>query len=160
MAGRKSKDKGADFERLVAKMFANVYGMLFRRTPLSGGWAKDADVAAGDLVCVDDPDFGYCVECKKEEGWCLESLFTDKHAWFDAWWKQLVEECPEDKEPLLVFSRNYMPIFVAVRSAAIYGFSFQFLFLHHESEEQAIVVALLEDFLEWDTENVDDWTTV
>lgn len=170
MSGRKSKNKGAGFERQVAKMFSEAYGLEFRRTPLSGGWAKDSDVAAGDLVCVDDPDFPYCIECKKSEGWKLESLFTDNHAWFDNWWKQVVDECPEDKEPILVFSRNRMPIFVAVRTdmflrhtvcdeqngklylPVYHPFIGSHIFLKYT---ESIMVILLSDFLEWDTELVD-----
>jgi len=111
--GAKSKRKGATFELKIAEMFTEAFGKEFRRTPLSGGWAKGTDEVAGDLVCVNDLDFPYSIECKKAEGWFLDSLFTDQHAWFDAWWTQAVAECPDGKSPLLVFSRNRMPTYVA-----------------------------------------------
>lgn len=117
MAGKRSKDKGAAFERLIARKFSETFDTILKRTPLSGGWAKEYEGAAGDLVCVDeDFDFPFCVECKNEEGWRLESLFTDNHAWFDRWWAQLMRECPPTKVPILVFSRNRTPVFVACRS--------------------------------------------
>ena len=113
--GRKSRNKGAGFERHIAKLFSEALGLTFRRTPLSGGWAQAAEVAAGDIVCVDDSAFAFCIECKKAEGWRTHSLLTDNHKWFDNWWAQVVEECPSGKIPLLVFSRNYLPVFVATK---------------------------------------------
>lgn len=106
--------KGASFERTVAKLFSEALGVKLRRTPLSGGWSHDNPDTAGDLVCVEG-DFLYCVECKCAEGWKLESLFTDSHKWFDNWWGQLMDECPSDKIPILVFSRARQPIFAAMR---------------------------------------------
>lgn len=110
-----SKRKGDGFERKIAKVFADALGLEIRRTPLSGGWARGNPNVYGDLVCVDPgPEaFPYCVECKNEEGWRLESLFTFNHAWFDRWWHQLQNERPGNKVPLLVFSRAYAPIFVS-----------------------------------------------
>lgn len=112
MTGSRSKDKGSSFERQVAKILGDAYGVKLRRTPMSGGWAQGYDNAAGDLTCLEG-EFPYCVECKKEEGWRLDSLFGDDHKWFDNWWDQLIHECPANKQPLLVFSRNRAPIFVA-----------------------------------------------
>lgn len=153
--GKKSRDKGAAFEREVAKLFSEAYGLEFRRTPLSGGWAKDADVAAGDLVCIDDPDFPYMIECKKAENWKFESLFTDNHTWFDNWWEQAVEECPDSKEPLLVFSRNYMPILVAVSIDAGFGIHCP-MFASLAWNGYRIIIANLGDFLYWDTEDLNN----
>lgn len=110
--GKKSKNKGSGFERQVGKILSDAFGVELRRTPMSGGWATGYDNAAGDLTCLDG-DFPYCVECKKSEGWRLDSLFTNDHQWFDDWWAQLIRECPSTKQPLLVFSRNRAPIFVA-----------------------------------------------
>lgn len=112
---KNSRDKGNSFELLVAKAFNQHFAPhKFRRTPLSGGWSDKAD-AKGDIVCIDDKsDFLYCVECKNAEGWTLESLFTDKHKWFDDWWTQAISECPKGKIPMLVFTRNHMPAFAAM----------------------------------------------
>jgi hypothetical protein len=111
---KNSRAKGNSFELQVAKAFSQHFGCKFRRTPLSGGWSEKAETK-GDIVCVDRDDFPYCVECKNAEGWHLESLFTDKHEWFDAWWLQVTSECPEGKVPLLVFTRNFCPAFAAVK---------------------------------------------
>ena len=116
--GHKSRNKGAAFENKIARMIGSALGVALRRTPLSGGWACGSANVAGDIVCVDDNiNFPYCVECKKQEGWKLESLLTRNHAWFDVWWDQLIVECPNEKLPVLVFSRNYQPEFVAVKAS-------------------------------------------
>lgn len=109
--------KGSNYENKIAKLFGEAFGMEFRRTPLSGGWAKGNPGVAGDLVCMDmDPgDFLWHIECKNAEGWKLESLFTSKHKWFDDWWDQAVRECPDGKSPVLVFSRAYIGDFAACR---------------------------------------------
>ena len=111
---KNGKAKGSGFERLVAKAFSDVFGVEFRRTPMSGGWSHDNPQVAGDLVCMDPTfDFPFCIECKNSEGWKLESLFTDNHKWFDDWWKQLIRECPVGKAGILVFTRNRAPVFAA-----------------------------------------------
>jgi len=145
--GQKSKNKGAIFELKVAKLLAAAYGVELRRTPMSGGWAQGYDDAAGDIVCVKGL-FPYCVECKKQEGWRLESLFTGDHAWFDAWWSQMIDECPDDKDPLLIFSRNFMPIFVASTLELMDGCPDPKMFLTWN--DNIIVVTLLENFLTWE----------
>ena len=151
--GKKSRDKGARFELEVAKLFSNAYDLEFRRTPLSGGWAKDADVAQGDIVCLDDDEFAYCIECKNQEGWKFESLFTSSHSWFDAWWNQAVDECPDDKDPLLVFSKNYTPIFVAMSSDIGFGIQTK-AFASLVWNGDRIVITDLESFLDWDSEYI------
>jgi len=153
MSGKKSRNKGAGFERLIANMFAEAYGVSFRRTPLSGGWAAEFADAAGDIVCVEPNkfeskhgfSFHYCIECKKSEGWKFGSLFTESHMWFDNWWKQLEEECPGDKIPLLVFSQNYSPIWLVAKFDTLSGCPGARMTFSCNGEE--LVVVLLEEFL-------------
>ncbi len=146
--GRMSRNKGAGFERVVAKALEQAFGVRMKRTPLSGGWAKDFPEVAGDVVCIEpDTEFMYCVECKKEEQWKLESLFSDRHAWFDGWWAQLIRECPNGKIPLLVFARNRIRAFVAGRKEDLEGCSDTFITLRHENID--IIVVTFESFLEW-----------
>lgn len=146
-----SRDKGIRFERKIAKAFSESLGLDIRRTPLSGGWAKGSAEVAGDLVCVDNPDdFPYHVECKCSEGWKLESLFTDQHKWFDDWWEQCVTECPEGKIPLLVFTRNYTPEFVALKFPDWDTIDFEMIegpIMDLRWLEYSIVIMLLNDFI-------------
>lgn len=147
--GKRSRDKGAGFERQVAKIFGEAYGIKLRRTPMSGGWAQGAEEVAGDLVSVDpDYEFAYCVECKKQEGWRLESLLTGNHTWFDDWWRQLMNECPNDKTPLLVFSRNRAPIFVAGLFGAI---CCETQYLVTFVDNMMVTVVLLDELIKRDT---------
>lgn len=150
--GKRSRDKGAAFENEIAKKFSYAYGLEFRRTPLSGGWAKDADIAQGDIVCIDDDEFPYLIECKKQEGWTFESLFTSKHSWFDKWWGQAVEECPESKEPLLVFSKNYAPVFIAIPCKLCVGLVAD-MFASLLTSTERVTITDLDSFLEWDKTN-------
>ena len=112
--GEKSRRKGANFERKIAKALTEALGVEFRRTPLSGGWADSSQVA-GDIVPIENFDFPFSLECKNVEGWTLESLFNGDDAWLKTWWEQCVNETPEGKTPLLIFTKNYAPTFVMGR---------------------------------------------
>lgn len=123
--GVNGRKKGAGQELKVAKLFTEWFGAETYRTPGSGGWAtrktnKNLN-ASGDLVC-EDPTFPFCVEVKKVEGWDLTSLFDPKQkALFFKWWKQCVDETPEDKIPLLVFNKNGTQELCAMRDKDIAG---------------------------------------
>lgn len=108
-ARKRSKLKGSGNERSVSKLFTAWCGHVVRRTPQSGGWAGPAFGVSGDLVCA-SKHFPFHVECKKREDWQLDDLITgvrvkDERS-IQEWWKQTVESCPKNKEPLLVFTRN------------------------------------------------------
>jgi hypothetical protein len=127
--GRKPKNsraKGAAYELKIAKKLAAWCGEILRRTPMSGGWSKDAAFGVGgDLVC-DNPCFSYHVEMKKREGWRLEDLLTGANnvgsISIRSWWDQTVRESAHTgKIPLLVFSRNLLPDLVMVRAASYAG---------------------------------------
>lgn len=62
-AGKKSKTKGNNFERKVAKMLSQWWGSKFYRTPMSGGSKlKEGFHLAGDVV-TDDLTFCFHTEC-------------------------------------------------------------------------------------------------
>jgi len=117
-AGKRSKRKGNSNEREVAKMLAAWWGSgEWMRTPSSGGWGRSKQVrddfnAAGDIVTT-ATDFPFCVEVKSEEGWELEQLLrSPEKCPIAKWWKQAVDETPEGKHPLLLFTRKMRPWFV------------------------------------------------
>jgi len=119
--------KGKAFEKTVANMLGKWWwGKPFRRSPQSGAWDKfqsdDQHVSPGDIYAPSGAHFPFSVECKKQEKWNLFDLINPKrekprlHMWLD--------QCIRDAEsaglePLLVFSRNYLPIFVIVRGVLI-----------------------------------------
>lgn len=98
--GRSSKNKGASYERTIAKKFAKAYvGLELTRTPQSGGFAKKsskADDFRGDIVSVDkDIDLKLHIECKNHKSWSLPQ-----------WINQAKDDCPEGKIPTVIFHKN------------------------------------------------------
>lgn len=93
--GRKSKRKGASFERDLIKIFKKEFPTLtLARTPMSGGFYKKAtkESLRGDISCLDEKvDFLLHIEAKNQKTLHVKD-----------WWKQAVEDCPEHKIPTLV----------------------------------------------------------
>lgn len=114
-----SREKGATFERKVAKLLTETFKTSFNRTPQSGAFAtvnKDTRLA-GDVYCTES-QFIFVVECKKYAEYNLEDLITGNTGGISKWLNQLEIE-KKDKKGLLVFQRNYGKIFCLVE-----GFSF------------------------------------
>ena len=97
--GRRSKNKGNDFERTTAKKFKAAYDVELVRTPQSGGFAKKSAKAndfRGDIVPADeDIDLVLHIECKNAKTWSLP-----------AWFKQVTSDCPKGKIPVVVFHQH------------------------------------------------------
>lgn len=96
--GKKSRNKGANFERAIAKKFKEFFGIDLVRTPQSGGFAKKsvkADEFRGDIVSADaDHELMLHVECKNAQSWSLPK-----------WLQQAESDCPEDKKPCVVMHK-------------------------------------------------------
>lgn len=97
--GRNSRNKGASYERSIAKLFEKVFGEAFVRTPQSGGFAKNktskGDDFRGDIVPVDgEVDCVLHVECKNTKNWSLPK-----------WFEQAESDCPEGKKPCVIFHK-------------------------------------------------------
>lgn len=97
--GRRSRNKGASFERTVAKKFKEFFGIDLVRTPQSGGFAKNAEKAddfRGDIVSANkDIDINLNIECKNAKTWSLP-----------AWLKQSESDCPKNKKPCVVMHKG------------------------------------------------------
>jgi hypothetical protein len=111
MSGKRSRNKGASYERHIAKILTKWWGSQIDRVPQSGGWQKER--ITGDVAA--DDKFPFSVECKKQEGWHLEDILY-KDSLITKWWKQCCDDCPDSKTPLLVFSRNYYPDFCTLKT--------------------------------------------
>jgi hypothetical protein len=108
--------KGSGFERKIAKILSNWSGHDLRRTPLSGGWSRQNPETTGDIVSISKgADFPFSVECKNQEGWRMEAILLGKCKVFDDWWQQTIQNCPEHKVPMLVFSKAYSIDWVCLR---------------------------------------------
>lgn len=97
--GKKSKRKGANYERTLAKRFQERYGVELKRTPQSGGFAKKCDKAAdfrGDITIVDNKLMLLLhIEAKNQKTWQLKS-----------WIEQAESDCPEGRTPIVVFHQH------------------------------------------------------
>jgi len=97
--GKRSRNKGASFERTVAKKFKEFFGIDLVRTPQSGGFAKKsvkADEFRGDIVSADkDVDLMLHVECKNAQTWSLPT-----------WLRQAESDCPKDKKPCVIMHKH------------------------------------------------------
>ena len=109
--GAGARNKGAGFERKVAKVLSNwIYGEPGRlhRTPMSGGlhWSGNAK-SHGDIV-PDDPKFPFVIECKAQEGWDLMQLYNQKGTLWN-FIKQAESEGESAEKPwLLIFKKNHV----------------------------------------------------
>lgn len=94
--GKRSKNKGATYERKLANYFKEKLGITLTRTPQSGGFAKKYNKSndfKGDIVCLeDDIDFKLHIEAKNQK-----SLSIRK------WLNQAEGDCIEGKIPVVVY---------------------------------------------------------
>lgn len=107
--GKNNRNKGASYERSIAKLFERVFGEAFVRTPQSGGFAKNktakGDDFRGDIVPVDkEVECKLHIECKNTKTWSLPK-----------WFEQAENDCPHEKIPCVVFhkystSKNYVAL--------------------------------------------------
>lgn len=97
--GKRSKAKGSNYERTIAKKFKAVYEEDLVRTPQSGGFAKKSAKAndfRGDIVPADeDIELVIHIECKNHKTWSLP-----------AWLNQAESDCPKGKVPVVIFHKH------------------------------------------------------
>jgi hypothetical protein len=113
-----AKDKGTGFELQVAKKIAKELGIdqqrYLPRAPESGARVQwKGDIVATDKLASVWP---FLIECKKQEGWSFEALLKNGRSNIIAeWYIKACEQAKEsyDKTPLLIFSRNYQPWWIA-----------------------------------------------
>lgn len=113
---KNGKAIGGAYERYVAKKLSAWWGEEFHRTPASGGlrWKQDNRVC-GDIVTPPGSTFPWVVECKKRENWTMDSLLNGS-AEVAKWWKQVTDDAERSGlEPMLIFTRNRQPDYVAVK---------------------------------------------
>jgi len=127
MSGKKSKDKGANFERKIAKLFTawfqdNGIDMHFDRVPASGGLRRRTERSdyIGDISATPD-DFLFTIECKCAESWKFRELIQEVVAKrpknnpskLSEYWFQACEEASRaNKMPMLVFTKNHFPDYI------------------------------------------------
>jgi hypothetical protein len=153
-AGKKAKNKGSSFERRIGKSLEGFWDSKFFRTPMSGGSALKYDYnLAGDLSTPDET-WPFHVECKNQEALGkFFTIFTSDKCPVWKWWNQTVEECPENKIPLLIFTKNYFPVFCLMKASFWFSIDHPTMDPSAELEHSAIlfvrevVVVTLDRFL-------------
>lgn len=97
--GRKSKNKGSNYERTLIAMLKEKYPFVeFARTPMSGGFHKNASKESlrGDISCLSEGvDFKLHLEAKNHKKFSINE-----------WWKQATEDCPLGRIPCLLMHRG------------------------------------------------------
>jgi len=111
--------KGDTFERDIAKEVSYWTGMEFKRTPMSGGWAKTGDITPKNPKHM--VKFPFNMELKNQEIFSVTQLMgmamTDtwpKH--IRAWWKQCIDDAKKSKRtPLLLMTKAHEHIYLMMR---------------------------------------------
>lgn len=107
--GKRSKDRGKAYERLVAGSLTEYTGVNFRKTPASGGFNRQGiqvagHIFCGDLMC-DSPDFKFSVEAKNRKAFSFQHILSSlDNCDFTQWWFQTVRDARiHNLEPMLWF---------------------------------------------------------
>lgn len=90
---KNNKAKGSAYERKIAKIFSDEYGITLKRTPKSGGFSKANAQFCGDITAI-DANFVLHIECKNQKVITIEKWIT-----------QSEEDCQKGKIPVVVYKR-------------------------------------------------------
>jgi hypothetical protein len=94
-----------------------VTDSLFRRrttnvVALDGVWEGSGDILAKPEAC-----WPFATEAKKQENWELDDLFSDNKVLVDWWEQTLCQARRSGKLPLLIFTRNFRPIYCMMENS-------------------------------------------
>ncbi len=110
------KRKGNNYELHCCKLWKELWGSEFIRTPMSGGWNKQ--ICSGDIICTDkngkiDETFPFSIECKNSVEFDFNKMFEGKSIVFTdlpsrkSWWTQSFLDAKDaHKAPFLMFKGN------------------------------------------------------
>ena len=112
-----SKQKGAGYERKVAKKLSEWSGYKFNRTPMSGAlhWENDKRVVS-DIVPPQNLKWPFSIEAKcVQYDWDFSFILKGTSTFWEHWKQAKDDASREDMIPMLVFSKNYRDSFVAIQ---------------------------------------------
>lgn len=120
MRGRKSRNKGANFERHIARLLREWLGDEWevKRNPTD---RQNGRAGAGEFEIVGPYDFPFAIECKAHESFDYGQLFRMPMTGpFNGFWGQAVKQAESaGKMPMLVLKKNNGPVLCAMESSAI-----------------------------------------
>ena len=113
MDNKGSKSKGSAFERKVARLIAAYLGVdqsVIKRTQPQDPFRQ----IHGDIEIPEHlrDRFPYTIENKAVEGWTLESFMSKSNNLLIKWAEQAIDARVAGTYAIVMFTRNYMPIFV------------------------------------------------
>lgn len=145
------KQKGNSHERNVAKLLSEWSGEQFIRTPGSGAMHNVHDRrVVSDIVAPESlRDFPFSIECKNTEiSWELNTFLEGTGDFWSHWNQSLSDAEREDMLPMLVFTKNYRGIYMAIRLCEYRALG---IFPHSYSiiirEDTSIVIMDFKEFL-------------
>jgi hypothetical protein len=118
-----SREKGARAELEVAALLEQWWRfhnslVVFKRTPLSGGWSGAPEFGVnGDLVC-NDPNFPFAVEVKRRENWNQRRMVEGKASPVWGWWKQACRAASAMQQEPMLWIRQQRCEWIVVVGAA------------------------------------------
>lgn len=148
-----ARTKGNSFEIVVAKRLTEWWGLNFRRVPLSGGY--DKRLVVGDLWIADRSatieeikGFPFSIEAKNREGWDWNILFGPGNSSLMEYWKQAKDDASKlDKIALLIFKKNFSPLYVGWDEGLLYDRRIRRTAVHNPDVTEILAVSMLEDWL-------------
>jgi len=157
--------KGHAFENEIAKLLAEWSNIPWKRVPMSGGWSAK-NIASGDIFCTAEFDkkspkiVPISIEIKKVQSWEFVHFFKDTDSSpIGSWWAQSTKDAIKAKKtPIVIFTKNYFPIFIILRVATLNkldelvaerGIWKEFTRINCTVAGEFLIVIKLEDFLAW-----------
>lgn len=130
-SGNRGKSKGSAFERLVAGLLDDWWGVpkkTFWRTTNSGGWVEPGDIAPRQRNGQDPVRFPVVIECKHYRTIDFLDIFkTEKKQdpMLAQWWDQVTtsQQQAQNSQPLLTYPIIRLLIFRQNNSQIFVGFS-------------------------------------
>ena len=120
MGGKKSRNKGANFERAIAKRLREWLGddWTVKRNPTDRQKGK---AGAGEFEIVGPLPFPFAIECKAHESFDYGQLFrTPLTGPFVGFWEQAKAQAEAaEKRPLLFIKKNNGPVIAVLGSDSI-----------------------------------------
>ena len=122
MSGRKSRNKGANFERAIAKRLREWLGedWTVKRNPTD---RQNGVAGAGEFELVGPFPFPFAIECKAHESFDYSQLFRRPLTGpLSGFWSQAMSQAQScGKRPLLLLKRNNGPILAVAEIDTLRG---------------------------------------
>lgn len=114
---KRPKEKGNAHERKVAAKLTEWAGAKFMRTPMSGAIHNfnDRRVVSDIVAPLSIGKFPFSIEAKNVEyDWTFSTIIKGTSMFWEHWNQAVTDAEREELIPMLVFTKNYQDIYVAI----------------------------------------------